>query len=112
MALAKAIEMPATRLKAAYHRINRTEISFVPDARIPGSTGTIMVSLASYASVEARQAGAPPVGTIDLLLRFGGNIEQPDEESGVVVIPADEPSRADIYAALAHCVLLEGAIEA
>ena len=109
MAIEKSIELKDVGVAAVYHRINGYDICHVPEHDVEGSKGSVFVRIASYTSKAVRDAGGNPVATFDVRLRFGAGIQPVmTDEKPVAVIPVDEPTRSDVYAALDQVPLFEG----
>lgn len=111
MALSKPIptDMGVT---ANYHRIVSHEISFVAEADIPGCKGSVFVQVASYASAMAREQGAAPLAMNAVRVRFGAQVANEANGKPVLAVQSDEPTRAQLYGALAQTPTFDGATSA
>lgn len=116
MALEKKIDT-SIGVPARYHRIIWHEVRFIPEPAMEGCEGSVFVRVASYASQEAREAGAEPLANQTVRVRFGAQLTDAkvmnrEREVPVLSIQSDEPTRAEIYAALMGSPTFEGAVEA
>lgn len=116
MALEKKIDT-SIGVPARYHRIIGHEVRFIAEPAIEGCKGSVFVRVASYASQEARKAGAEPLANQTVRVRFGAGLTEAkvmnrDREVPVLSIQSDEPTREQIYSALAQSPTFAGAIKA
>lgn len=110
MALEADIFIPALGVNATYHRILDEQKRRVRDTDMPGSVGTLVVEVLSYASKAVSDANGPSIGSHTVRLRYGAGIGAvPEKLAGNPVIRSDDPTTADIYGALTELPTFSGA---
>lgn len=137
MALQKAFPIPRFGIDATYHRVEGAAVTYGAVPKLDGAKGFVDVTLAGYASRATRDANAPSIGKRTIRLYFGADcadaikipytklkgyqirvvdgVEQDCPvtevlpETPISTIKSDDPTRAQIYEAIAAMGAFEGA---
>lgn len=106
--MALSTEITEVGVTATYHRIRIGEITYGKQFMVQGSAGSVVVTIDCYSNKAARDANALPAFTKSVRIYFGADVD--DKLSGrfaadsvpaqLAVVRSDEPTRAQLYAAI------------